>query len=556
MADRTAGTQSPDNPGHSVFRRLTGLPAGSFWREVREICRLAGPVFLSHLMVFTISTVSTIFCGHLGKTELGAASLATSIVCVSGISVGVGLSLACDTLISQTYGSKNLTQIGVILQRAILILMIFCLPCWAIFINTELILLAFKQPPQVAKLAQLYVKIFIPALPMTFLYELESRYLQNQGIILPQIFTGFVTNIFNAVINYVLLYVLATGVAGSAAANVASQYCQAIVLFVYIQWKKLHVQTWAGWSTECLQEWGQFMLLAVPSLFMVCIEWWTFEIGIILAGLVNEVELGAQTIIYQGLSAAYMIPLGYSVAASVRVGKALGAQKTEEAKTSARVALWCAGVSALVISSIMAAMKNVVGYIFTTDKDIIQLVAELHLLIAAFHFFDAMSCVRGGILIGTGKQKLGAIASLIAFYLIGYPIGISLMFAAKLGVLGLWSGLFISVTLQAIFFQIVISKLNWNKATYQALINAGVTSGMNSPSITSSRHTEENVEEMESHAEAGQLIEDSCEPQATVVVGDLLSLKQLILRRSLALISGLIVLTIGLVIHFTVGTGT
>ncbi|XP_051891387.1 multidrug and toxin extrusion protein 1-like isoform X2 [Pristis pectinata] len=518
MADRTAGTQSPDNPGHSVFRRLTGLPAGSFWREVREICRLAGPVFLSHLMVFTISTVSTIFCGHLGKTELGAASLATSIVCVSGISVGVGLSLACDTLISQTYGSKNLTQIGVILQRAILILMIFCLPCWAIFINTELILLAFKQPPQVAKLAQLYVKIFIPALPMTFLYELESRYLQNQGIILPQIFTGFVTNIFNAVINYVLLYVLATGVAGSAAANVASQYCQAIVLFVYIQWKKLHVQTWAG--------------------------------------LVNEVELGAQTIIYQGLSAAYMIPLGYSVAASVRVGKALGAQKTEEAKTSARVALWCAGVSALVISSIMAAMKNVVGYIFTTDKDIIQLVAELHLLIAAFHFFDAMSCVRGGILIGTGKQKLGAIASLIAFYLIGYPIGISLMFAAKLGVLGLWSGLFISVTLQAIFFQIVISKLNWNKATYQALINAGVTSGMNSPSITSSRHTEENVEEMESHAEAGQLIEDSCEPQATVVVGDLLSLKQLILRRSLALISGLIVLTIGLVIHFTVGTGT
>ncbi|XP_055513606.1 multidrug and toxin extrusion protein 2-like isoform X3 [Leucoraja erinacea] len=508
--------------GSRVLTKLTGLPAGSVWGEVSGLCRLAGPVVVSHLLIFSIGTVSAIFCGHLGKIELDAVALATSVVNVSGMSVGVGLASACDTLISQTYGSKNLMRIGVILQRGILILLIFCFPCWAIFINTELILLVFKQPPQVAKLAQHYVNILIPGLPAMFLFELETKYLQNQGIVLPQICTGTVTNIFNAVINYLLLFVLDLGIQGSAAANVVSQYCQAIVLFVYIRWKKIHTPTWAG--------------------------------------LVDEVELGAQNIIYQVLTTAYMVPLGYSVAASVRVGKALGAQKPEEAKAAARVAMWCAGFTALVISVILAAVKNVVGYIFTSDKEIIQLVSKLALLTAAYHFFDSMACVRTGILIGTGKQKLGAIANLIAFYLVGYPIGISLMFAAKCGILGLWSGLFVSVSLQAIFYQVVISKINWNKASDQALINAGVKSDGNSPSITVSDCTEGDVTasvgETGSDAERERLIGDSCETLAPVTVGHLLPLKHLILRRGLALLSALIVLALGLVIHFTVETGT
>ncbi|XP_078080812.1 multidrug and toxin extrusion protein 2-like isoform X2 [Mustelus asterias] len=460
--------------GSWVLSRVAAVTGRSFWKDVRELSRLAGPMFFSHLMIINISVVSSIFCGHLGKVELDAVSLATAVINISGISIGVGLCSACDTLISQTYGSKNLKRIGVILQRGILILMITCFPCWALFINIEHVLLAFKQPPEVANLTQLYVKIFIPGLPATFLYELESRYLQNQGIILPQIFTGLLVNIFNAVVNYILLYVAKLGVPGSAAANVASQYCQAILLFGYICWKKLYVGTWTGWSTDCLQEWGRFIKLAVPSMVMMCIEWWTYEIGIFLTGLVSEVQLGAQAIIYQVVSTAYMIPLGYSVAVGVCVGNALGAGNPEQAKSYARVALLCAGCCALVISLLLAAIKDVVGYIFTTDKEIIQLVAQLDPLVATYHFFDAVTCVSSGVVIGCGKQKLGAVVNLIAFYAIGYPIGISLMFAAKLGILGLWSGMFIAVVVQVIFFQVVILKLNWKRTSDQARVNAGV----------------------------------------------------------------------------------
>ncbi|XP_048449088.1 multidrug and toxin extrusion protein 1-like isoform X2 [Rhincodon typus] len=154
-------TPTTGTSGRLMLRTVFGVSDGSFWKEVRELSRLAGPVFFSHLMVFNISIVSSVFCGHLGKVELDAVSLATA-----------------------TFGSKNLKRIGVILQRGILILLLTCFPCWALFINIEHILLAFKQPPEVANLTQLYVKIFIPGLPATFLYELETRYLQNQVCLL------------------------------------------------------------------------------------------------------------------------------------------------------------------------------------------------------------------------------------------------------------------------------------------------------------------------------------------------------------------------------------
>ncbi|XP_013878337.1 multidrug and toxin extrusion protein 1 [Austrofundulus limnaeus] len=196
-----------------IMRRIRMLVPVGFKEEIKELSKLAGPVFMAQLMCAAVSFISTVFCGHLGKTELAGVALSIAVINVTGISIGTGLASACDTLISQTFGSGNLMRVGVILQRAILILLLACFPCWAILINTESILLAVKQEPEVARLAQLYVKIFMPALPATFMFSLESRYLQNQGIIWPQVITGFVVNLLNALINYIVLFVIKMGVA-------------------------------------------------------------------------------------------------------------------------------------------------------------------------------------------------------------------------------------------------------------------------------------------------------------------------------------------------------
>ncbi|XP_061326277.1 multidrug and toxin extrusion protein 2-like isoform X2 [Pezoporus flaviventris] len=449
------------------------LPAG-IRRESCELARLAGPVFVAQLLGFLISVVSSIFCGHLGKAELAAVTLAVSVINVTGISIGSGLASACDTLMSQTYGGKNLKQVGTILQRGILILLLCCFPCWALFVNTEQILLLLRQDPEVARLTQVYVMIFIPALPAAFLYQLQTRYLLSQAIILPQVLTGIAANLLNVVMNAFFLYALNLGLVGSAWANTVSQYSQAILLFLYVWWKKIYVETWGGWSKDCLLDWGSFTWLAVPSMLMMCIEWWTFEIGSFLAGLLSVVELGAQSVIYVLSSAAYMVPLGFSVAASVRVGNALGSGDVMQAKTSCVTALLCTEVFAVVVATLLGTLKDVVGYIFTNDKEIVILVSKVMIIFAPFHLFDAAAATCGGVLRGTGKQKLGAIANAVGYYTIGLPIGISLMFAAKMGVLGLWVGMIICISLQALSFSTFVMRMDWKKAAEEAQVRAGL----------------------------------------------------------------------------------
>ncbi|XP_034463275.1 multidrug and toxin extrusion protein 1-like [Hippoglossus hippoglossus] len=458
----------------SCLRRIKLWIPVDYKNEIVQFLKLAGPVFISQLMSFLIGFVSMVFCGHLGKTELAGVALAIAVINVSGISIGCGLASACDTLISQTYGSGNLKRVGVIVQQGVLILLLACFPCWAVLINTQPILLAVRQSTEVARLSQLYVKIFMPALPAAFMYQLQGRYLQNQGIIWPQVICGAAGNVLNVVINYVFLNLLDLGVFGSAAANAISQYSLAVFLFVYICARGLHKTTWDGWSLDCLQEWGSFLRLAIPSMLMLCLEWWLYEIAGFLAGVISEVELGAQSIIYELSVIAYMFPMGFSVAASVRVGNALGAGNTEQAKLSSKVSVICASITSCFIGACLAASKDVIGYIFTAEEDIIQRVADVMQMYGFIHVAEAFSCVTGGIVRGAGKQKIGALCNLVGYYFIGFPIGVSLMFPVKMGIVGLWSGFLICVVIQSTFFIVFVCKLNWKKATEEALVRAGV----------------------------------------------------------------------------------
>ncbi|XP_069613243.1 multidrug and toxin extrusion protein 2-like isoform X2 [Ranitomeya imitator] len=381
---------SPLSGNPKGFKKLLHyLTIDGFCKEAKDMLALAIPVFLSQLMVFLLIIVSSIFCGHLGKIELDSVTLAVAIINVTGVSVGFGMIAACDTLMSQTYGSKNLKRVGTILQRGILILLLCCFPCWAILINTEQILLLCKQNPHVARLTQKYVMIFLPALPAIFLQMLQAKYLQIQNIIWPQVFTGILVNVINAVVNAILMYGLKMGIEGSAWANTISQWAMAISLFIYIFVKNLHVKTWGGWSKDCLQEWGPFMNLAMPSMLMLCIEWWSFEIGGVLAGLISVVQLGGQAAMMQLVTVAVMFPVGLSVAASVRVGNALGAGKVEQAKKSSKVVICLGVLSGLTTGCTFVALKNVIGYVFTTDRDILILISQVMLIFTPFHICDA-----------------------------------------------------------------------------------------------------------------------------------------------------------------------
>nr|KAF6274266.1 solute carrier family 47 member 2 [Myotis myotis] len=418
---------------------------------------------------------------------------------------------------SQSFGSPNKKHVGVILQRGALILLLCCFPCWALFLNTQHLLLLLRQDPAVSRLTHEYVLIFMPALPVIFLYSLLAKYLQNQGIVWPQVLSGLVGNLINALANYVLVLVLSLGVRGSAYANTLSQFVQTVFLLLYIVLRKLHRETWAGpcstpqdshpevlgsphpmptvqspagvrrrepstgpwvslrsWSVQCLQDWGPFFSLALPSMLMICIEWWAYEIGSFLMGLLSMVDLSAQAVIYEVATVTYMIPMGLSISVCVRVGTSLGAADTVQAQRSAVSGVLCTVGTSLVIGALLSLLKNNLGYIFTNDEEVIALVNKVMPIYIVFQLFEAICCVYGGVLRGTGRQAFGALVNAIAYYAIGLPLGIVLAFVVRMRTMGLWLGMLVCGVLAAAALAAYTARMDWALAAEEAEKYAGL----------------------------------------------------------------------------------
>uniref|UniRef100_A0A669EPF7 Multidrug and toxin extrusion protein n=1 Tax=Oreochromis niloticus TaxID=8128 RepID=A0A669EPF7_ORENI len=498
--------------------------------ELYHILKMTGPLLLSRILNYLLPFVVTMFCGRLGNDVMAGYGLASATINVTTAATGYGLGLACDTLVSQTFGAKNLLRVGVILQRGIIILLLFCLPCWGLLINAQAILLCVGQGPEVARIAQLYITAFLPAVPAMFLHHLQVSYLQNQGIILPQMYSAALANIANVVTNYIFIHWLDLGVGGSAAANTLSQIYICTFLFAYIWWKRLHVTTWGGWSVESLQDWSSYMKLAIPSTLMKCFEWWVYEFGGFFAGMLSENELAAQHAVMMVAVITYMFPLGIQAAACARVGNALGAGDTGRALLTSKMSLTLAGQLEMYQGLVLGSIKTVIGFVFTSDEKIIGLVSQLMNAYCFLQFFDGLVCVCTGIFLGTGKQKIPAVANFIGYYCIGLSLSITLTFVAKLRVLGFWLGLLVCVILQSTFYIIIIFKLNWEQIT-EKLMDGYIS------------------------------VSTECQDRGTVVQdrdvtqklkGSRLSITQLILRRGLIMFAAVALLALGAGVHFLV----
>ena len=88
---------------------------------------------------------------------------------------------------------------------------------------------------------------------------------------------------------------------------VLSHVLSPILLIIYIKWRKLHLQTWGGWSFESLTEWWPFIRLGIPGFLTVAFEWWSFEINVLVSGSISQLQLAISVTILQLLTLYFMV---------------------------------------------------------------------------------------------------------------------------------------------------------------------------------------------------------------------------------------------------------
>jgi MATE family multidrug resistance protein len=158
--------------------------------------------------------------------------------------------------------------------------------------------------------------------------------------------------------------------------------------------------------------------LALPGLVMVLAEFLAFEILTLAASWISSTHLAAQSILSTVAALTFQIPFPLSIAASTRIANLIGATLSEAAKTAARVALIGACFVGLFNITLLSSLRNYIPQLFTDDKDVIELVANVLPLCAAFQLFDALASNCNGILRGLGRQEVGGYVNLFAYYVV------------------------------------------------------------------------------------------------------------------------------------------
>ncbi|XP_015078949.1 protein DETOXIFICATION 49-like [Solanum pennellii] len=445
--------------------------------EAKSIANIAFPMILTALLLYSRSLISMLFLGQLGGLALAGGSLAVGFANITGYSILSGLAMGMEPICGQAFGAKRYNLLGLTLQRTILLLLLTSFPIALLWINMKNILVYCGQDEDIATEAQSYLIYSLPDLfAQSFLHPLRI-YLRTQSITLPLTFCAIVSISLHVPINYLLVTKLNLGVEGIALSSVWTNLNLVFSLIMYIIISGVYKKTWENLSTECLKGWKKLLNLAIPSCISVCLEWWWYEIMILVCGvLINpRATVASMGILIQTTSLIYIFPSSLSFSVSTRVGNELGAREPKKAKIAAIVGL--AGSFLLGFSALFFAVtvRKIWAKMFTNDQDILALTSLVLPIIGLCEIGNCPQTTGCGVLRGSARPKVGANINLVCFYLVGMPVAVVLSFYAGFDFEGLWLGLLAAQASCMVTMLMVLLRTDWDLQAERAKHLTGTT---------------------------------------------------------------------------------
>ena len=416
--------------------------------------RLAAPLALTELGWLAMSFVDTVMVGRLpdSASAIGAVSLGSTLFYTIGI-FGSGTMLGMDTLVAQAYGARRLEECHRTMWNSLYLAAMISPFLMAGILAIVPLFPRFGQAPEVVAQTVPFLKALVwSTLPLALYFALR-RYLQAMHIVKPVVFALISANLVNLAGNWALVYghfgFRARGVPGSGWSTCISRiYMVAVLALAAVYYdRKRKSGLWA--ASRALEWWRirQLLRLGLPAALQLLLEIGAFATATILIGKLGAVPLAGHQIALNVASFTYMVPLGISSAAAIRVGHAVGAADSHGAARAGWMALFFAATFMSCSGLILFLFARPIARIYTPNVTVVSAGATLLLVAAVFQLFDGLQVVATGALRGAGNTRVPMLVNLAGYWLIGLPLGAWMSFSLRLGALGMWVGLCLALVL-------------------------------------------------------------------------------------------------------------
>lgn len=420
------------------------------WRcEFKDLGRLAVPLVLAQLAQNGMSVVDTLMVGRLGPHELagialGGSSFTFALILCMGVLFAVGPTVAHAHGARRPEGAARAARQGLWLALAL------SAPGIALFVRAGPLLDLLGQDPSIVASSAAYLRAMAWGFPFALVLTSLRGFLEGHGDTRPILLVAAIGVGLNVVANDVLMFgrlgFPRLGLVGTGYATAFVYAVMALSVAAYIRMRYRSYRVFEGLRRPDPATLRELVRIGWPIGLTLGFEVGLFWLTALLMGRFGDAALAGHQIALQSASTTFMVPLGVSIATGVRVGQAAGRRDPDGVVRGGVAGL---ASSALFMASSAAlfwlAPDFVIGLFLPVDAPanaaVVAFARRFLAVAGVFQVFDGTQVTASGALRGLKDTRVPMLLTLVAYWMVGVPVGVWLAFGAGAGPSGLWYGL-------------------------------------------------------------------------------------------------------------------
>ena len=434
-------------------------------KEFRYNWKLSAPVIMGMLGHTFVGLVDNIMVGQLGSAELAAVSLGNSFFFVA-MSLGIGFSTAITPLIAEADSENNFKKGKSAFKHGLFLCIVLSLLLYGMILLAKPLMYLMEQPEEVVLLTMPYLDIIAISLIPLIIFQGFKQFSDGLSLTKHAMYATIIGNLINVGFNYVLIFgkfgFPKMGIVGAGVGTLVSRLAMILIIWVLLKNDKkamafvTHIKLFVLESTML----KKIINLGLPSAMQMFFEVAIFTSAIWLSGLLGKNAQAANQIALNLSSMTFMIAMGLSVTAMIRVGNQKGLKNHVElqriAKSIFLMGIMFASVFALIFlifhdifPLLYLDLEDVNNYI--DNQEVVAIASKLLLIAALFQISDSAQVVFLGALRGLQDVKIPTLLTFIAYWMIGFPASYFLGKETAYGSTGIWMGLLVGLASASIF---------------------------------------------------------------------------------------------------------
>ncbi|TCV96165.1 MATE family multidrug resistance protein [Luteibacter rhizovicinus] len=424
-------------------------------RDIGATLRLALPMVIAQLSAIGTNVVDAVLAGHLNAHTQAAVVTGASIWALA-IVTGIGTMMSVPPTVAQLDGAGRRAEVGAVFHQALWIAWGLGILLWFGVRHAAPLMNAFGVVPSLRPDVTGFLHAISWAAPALTTYFALRGLSEGLSMPRPSMYFSFGGLLVLAPLGYVLMYgklgFPPMGARGSGIATAIVLWLEMLGFAAYVllhrNYRDLNLRQ--RFVLPRRQPIGQLLHIGVPMAVTLLMEGGLFVAVALLIGRLGETVTAAHHVALNVASVAFMIPLGLSMAITVRVGNAVGRGDGAGVRYAGFCGIALILVTQLVSSGVMLAIPGPIARLYTGDPGVLAMASQLLILAGFFQFSDGIQVASNGALRGLKDTRVPMVITMFAYWVVGMPVGWYLAFVHDLGARGMWMGLIAGLSMAAV----------------------------------------------------------------------------------------------------------